>query len=168
MSLAPAFGFVAADGESCSWIGPAVEPAQASQRVCAVGRVGRGEPTGREPTVGVVGGGWGWEDDAAAVSDRVSFGADAGVESEMELPYAALHQLCTPMLDRLQALPAPQRQTLEIAFALGSGTAADRVLVGLAVLNLCSEAAFGKVEIHRRRELANASARSDSELRLAY
>ena len=92
----------------------------------------------------------------------------AGVESEMELPYAALHQLCTPMLDRLQALPAPQRQTLEIAFALGSGTAADRVLVGLAVLNLCSEAVFGKVEIHRRRELANALARSDFELRLAY
>ena len=86
----------------------------------------------------------------------------------MELPYAALHQLCTPMLDRLQALPAPQRQKLEIAFALGSGTAADRVLVGLAVLNLCSEAVFGKVEIHRRRELANALARSDSELRLAY
>ena len=86
----------------------------------------------------------------------------------MELPYAALHQLCTPMLDRLQALPAPQRQTLEIAFALGSGTAADRVLVGLAVLNLCSEAVFRKVEIHRRRELANALARSDSELRLAY
>ena len=38
----------------------------------------------------------------------------------------------------------------------------------MAVLNLCSEAVFGKVEIHRRRELANALARSDSELRLAY
>jgi DNA-binding NarL/FixJ family response regulator len=64
----------------------------------------------------------------------------AGVESEMELPYAALHQLCTPMLDRLHALPAPQYQALEIAFGLGSGTAADRFLVGLAVLSLFSEA----------------------------
>src|SRR5262249_39771572 len=49
-----------------------------------------------------------------------------GVESEMELPYASLHQLCGLILDRLQPLPAPQRQALEIAFGLGSGSAPDR------------------------------------------
>jgi hypothetical protein len=65
----------------------------------------------------------------------------AGVESEIELAYAALHQLCTPMLHRLETLPAPQRQALEIAFGLSTGTAADRFLVGLAVLSLFSEAA---------------------------
>ena len=65
----------------------------------------------------------------------------AGVESEMELAYAGLHQLCAPMLDRLETLPAPQRQAMEIAFGLGAGPAADRFLVGLAVLSLFSEAA---------------------------
>jgi DNA-binding CsgD family transcriptional regulator len=65
----------------------------------------------------------------------------AGVESEMELAYAGLHQLCAPMLDRLHTLPAPQRQALEIAFGLRTGAAADRFLVGLAVLSLFSEAA---------------------------
>ena len=65
----------------------------------------------------------------------------AGVESEMELAYAGLHQLCAPMLDQVETLPAPQRQALEIAFGLGAGTAPDRFLVGLAVLGLFSEAA---------------------------
>ena len=65
----------------------------------------------------------------------------AGVESEMELAYAGLHQLCAPMLDQLETLPAPQRQALEVAFGLSSGTAADRFLVGLAVMSLFSEAA---------------------------
>jgi DNA-binding CsgD family transcriptional regulator len=60
----------------------------------------------------------------------------------MELAYAGLHQLCAPMLDRLESLPAPQRQALEIAFGLGAGTAADRFLLGLAVLSLFSEAAL--------------------------
>ena len=62
-----------------------------------------------------------------------------GVESEMELAFASLHQLCGPMLDRLPALPAPQRQALEIVFGLSSGAAPDRFLVGLAVLSLFSE-----------------------------
>jgi AAA ATPase domain len=62
-----------------------------------------------------------------------------GVESEMELAYASLHQLCAPLLDRLERLPAPQRQALEIVFGLGSGTAPDRFLVGLGVLSLLSE-----------------------------
>ena len=49
----------------------------------------------------------------------------AGVESEMELPFAALHQLCGPFLDRLDALPAPQRQALQVAFGLAGGNAPD-------------------------------------------
>ncbi len=59
-----------------------------------------------------------------------------GVESEMELAYASLHQLCGPLLDRLDRLPAPQRQAMEIVFGLSSGGAPDRFLVGLAVLSL--------------------------------
>jgi DNA-binding CsgD family transcriptional regulator/tetratricopeptide (TPR) repeat protein len=64
-----------------------------------------------------------------------------GVESEMELAFAALQQLCTPMLDRLDRLPAPQRDALGVAFGLRAGNAPDRFLVGLAVLNLLSDAA---------------------------
>jgi DNA-binding CsgD family transcriptional regulator len=64
-----------------------------------------------------------------------------GVQSEMELPFAALHQLCAPMLEKLQGLPAPQRDALEIAFGMSSGSAPDRFLVGLAVLSLLSEVA---------------------------
>ena len=45
----------------------------------------------------------------------------AGIESEMELAYAALHQLCAPLLDRLDDLPAPQRDALSTAFALSAG-----------------------------------------------
>ena len=65
----------------------------------------------------------------------------AGVQSEMELPFAALHQLCAPMLDKLQGLPAPQRDALKIAFGMSSGSAPDRFLVGLALLSLLSDAA---------------------------
>jgi DNA-binding CsgD family transcriptional regulator len=64
-----------------------------------------------------------------------------GVESEMELAYAALHQVCAPMLDRLERLPAPQRDALGTAFGLSAGTTPDRFLVSLAVLSLLSEAA---------------------------
>ena len=65
----------------------------------------------------------------------------AGVESEMELAFASLHQLCAPMLDRVGRLPGPQRQALEIAFGLTAGAAPDRFHVGLAVLGLLSEVA---------------------------
>ncbi len=65
----------------------------------------------------------------------------AGVESEMELPYASLHQLCAPLLDRLGGLPALQCQALEIVFGLSSGPPPDRFLVGLGVLSLLSDAA---------------------------
>jgi DNA-binding CsgD family transcriptional regulator len=64
-----------------------------------------------------------------------------GVQSEMELAYASLHQLCGPMLGRLERLPLPQRQALGIAFGLSSGSAPDRFLVGLAALSLLSDAA---------------------------
>ena len=64
-----------------------------------------------------------------------------GVESDMELAFASLHQLCGPMLDRLERLPDPQREALGIAFGLSAGPAPDRFLVGLAVLSLISDLA---------------------------
>jgi DNA-binding CsgD family transcriptional regulator len=64
-----------------------------------------------------------------------------GVESEMELPFAALQQLCGRALDRLDRLPLPQRDALGVAFGLQPGSAPDRFLVGLAVLGLLSKAA---------------------------
>ncbi|MEA2244863.1 MAG: hypothetical protein QOD24_4419, partial [Solirubrobacteraceae bacterium] len=64
-----------------------------------------------------------------------------GVESEMELAFAALHQLCAPMLDRLERLPRPQRDALETTFGLSAGAAPDRFLVGLATLSLLSDVA---------------------------
>ena len=64
-----------------------------------------------------------------------------GVESEMELPYASLQQLCAPLLDPLDRLPAPQRQALEIVFGLSGGAVPDRFLVGLGVLSLFSAVA---------------------------
>jgi DNA-binding CsgD family transcriptional regulator len=65
----------------------------------------------------------------------------AGIQSEMELPFAGLHQLCAPMLDRLDRLPAPQRDALRTMFGLSAGPAPDRFLVGLAVLGLLSAVA---------------------------
>ncbi len=65
----------------------------------------------------------------------------AGVESEMELAFAALHQICGPVLDRLVRLPAPQRDALGIAFGLQAGPPPDRFLIGLAVLSLLAAAA---------------------------
>jgi hypothetical protein len=65
----------------------------------------------------------------------------AGVQSEMELAFAGLHQLCAPLLDSLDGLPAPQRDALRITFGLHFGAAPDRLLVALAVLSLLSEAA---------------------------
>src|SRR5918992_370677 len=64
-----------------------------------------------------------------------------GVESEMELAFASLHQLCAPLLDRLERLPAPQRDALRVVFGLAAGPAPERFLVALAVLSLVSEAA---------------------------
>ena len=64
-----------------------------------------------------------------------------GVESEMELAYASLHQLCAPLMSIVERLPSPQRHALEVAFGLSEGQAPDRFLAGLAVLTLLSEAA---------------------------
>src|SRR3954470_10467378 len=64
-----------------------------------------------------------------------------GVEAEMELPFAGTHQLCAPMLDRLEALPAPQRAALSVALGSAAGEVPDPFLVGLAVLSLLSAVA---------------------------
>jgi DNA-binding CsgD family transcriptional regulator len=64
-----------------------------------------------------------------------------GVQTEMELAFAGLHQLCAPMLDHLDHLPVPQQDALRIAFGLAAGPPPDRFLVGLAVLSLLSEVA---------------------------
>jgi DNA-binding CsgD family transcriptional regulator len=65
----------------------------------------------------------------------------AGIQSEMELAYAGLHQLCAPMLDHAGPLPAPQRDALRVALGQSAGPPPDRFLVGLAVLDLLSEVA---------------------------
>ncbi|MET0864584.1 MAG: AAA family ATPase, partial [Nakamurella sp.] len=84
---------------------------------------------------------------SALLDDAVRYAHDLrvvrvlGVESEMELPFAALHQLCGQLLDRLQQVPAPQRDALATAFGLRAGPPPDRFLVGLAVLSLLSEVA---------------------------
>jgi DNA-binding CsgD family transcriptional regulator len=65
----------------------------------------------------------------------------AGVQSEMELAFAGLHQLCGPMLERLDRLPVPQRNALATAFGVSAGPAPDRFLIALSVLSLLSEVA---------------------------
>src|SRR5215203_4232249 len=62
-----------------------------------------------------------------------------GVQSDMELAFASLHQLCGPLLDTLETLPSPQRHAMEIVFGLSAGEAPDRFLVALAVLSLFTE-----------------------------
>src|SRR6516162_4758088 len=68
-------------------------------------------------------------------------GLVAGVQSEMELAFAGLHQLCAPMLSHAERLPAPQRDALRTAFGISTGPPPDRFFVGLAVLSLLSEVA---------------------------
>jgi DNA-binding CsgD family transcriptional regulator len=65
----------------------------------------------------------------------------SGVQAEMELPFAAAEQLCSPLLDFVDRLPLPQREALGVAFGLSTGPAPSPFLVGLAVLGLLSEAA---------------------------
>ncbi len=65
----------------------------------------------------------------------------AGVQGEMELPFAGLHQLCAPILDGLDRLPAPQREALSVALALASGDPPDRFLISLAALSMLSAVA---------------------------
>jgi DNA-binding CsgD family transcriptional regulator len=84
----------------------------------------------------------------SALLRAVAKGADGfriaqigGVESEMELPFAGLHQLCGPMLARFDGLPPPQKHALQIALGLASGDPPDRFLVGLGALTLLAEIA---------------------------
>jgi predicted ATPase len=65
----------------------------------------------------------------------------SGVQSEMELAFAGLHQLLAPTLDRLERLPPPQHDALQTAFGIAPGSAPDRFFVGLAVLSLLSDVA---------------------------
>jgi len=65
----------------------------------------------------------------------------AGIQSEMELAFAGLHQLLAPMLDGLERLPVPQRDALRTAFGISPGPAPDRFFVALAVLSLLSDVA---------------------------
>ena len=65
----------------------------------------------------------------------------AGVQSEMELAFAGLHQLCAPLLDRLDRLPAPQRDALRIAFGISAGRRRSGSCSGMAVLGLLSDVA---------------------------
>ena len=77
----------------------------------------------------------------AARTDGWQVATAAGVESEMELAYSGLHQLCVPMLECLDRLPVPQREALATVFGISAGTAPDRFLVGLATLTLFAEVA---------------------------
>jgi len=80
----------------------------------------------------------------AYLSDRVAgwrVARAAGVESEMELAYSGLHQLCGGILDHLERLPDPQRDALETIFGRNSGPTPDQFLVALATLSLLAEAA---------------------------
>ena len=63
----------------------------------------------------------------------------AGVELELEMPFAALHQLCTPILGDVAALPDPQQRALRVAVGLADGDPPDRFVVGLALLGLLAE-----------------------------
>src|SRR4026208_1737902 len=68
----------------------------------------------------------------------------AGVEAEMELPFSGIHQLCAPVLDRVDALPRPQQDALNVTLGIAPGDVPDRFLVGLAVLGLSPAAAAGR------------------------
>jgi AAA ATPase domain len=80
-------------------------------------------------------------DDAIGSAPDLHVLRAVGVESEMELAFAALQQLCAPVLDRLERLPGPQQDALGVALGLRAGQTPDRFLVGLATLSLLSEAA---------------------------
>ncbi|MCX2949156.1 helix-turn-helix transcriptional regulator [Lentzea sp. NEAU-D7] len=80
-------------------------------------------------------------DQASARAAGFRVARAAGVEAESAFPYAGLHQLCAPFLDRLDRLPAPQREALGTAFGMAAGPRPTRFMVGLAVLTLLAEVA---------------------------
>src|SRR5580698_6651971 len=91
----------------------------------------------------------------------------AGAESEMELAFAGLHQLCAPFLDQVEALPGPQREALEVAFGLRDGVRPDRFLAGLAALGLLSKVAENRplvCAVDDAQWLDQASSRGLAEL----
>jgi DNA-binding CsgD family transcriptional regulator/tetratricopeptide (TPR) repeat protein len=95
-----------------------------------------------------------------------------GMQSEMELAFAGLHQLCAPMLSRAENLPAPQHDALRVALGLSTGPPPDRFLVGLAVLGLLSEVAdefplVCTVDDEQWLDLASAQALGFAARRLA-
>ncbi|SNT08020.1 helix-turn-helix transcriptional regulator [Actinacidiphila glaucinigra] len=77
---------------------------------------------------------------AVARASEVTVTRARGIEADMELPYASLHQLCAPFLAEVDALPGPQRDALRVAFGMAAGDPPDRFLVGLAVLTLLTRA----------------------------
>ena len=77
-------------------------------------------------------------------SPRFRVARATGVQSETELAFAGLHQLCAPMLGHLDRLPGPQREALSTAFGISVGSPPDQFLVGLAVLGLFAEVAHGR------------------------
>ncbi|MFF4761562.1 ATP-binding protein [Streptomyces sp. NPDC001292] len=96
----------------------------------------------------------------------------AGVQSEMELVFAGLHQLCAPLLDRMDRLPAPQAAALRVALGLSEGAPPDRFLVGMGVLSLLSEVASDRplicvVDDHHWLDRASAQALGFVARRLA-
>src|SRR3954454_7015716 len=103
-------------------------------RVLDVARAGRSRALGGEGEAGV--GKTALLDYAVGSASDLRVLRAVGVESEMELAFAALHQLCAPVLDRLERLPVPQRAALLTTFALRAGPVPDRFLVALAVLSL--------------------------------
>jgi DNA-binding CsgD family transcriptional regulator len=74
-------------------------------------------------------------------ADSCRIARAVGIELEMDMQFAGLHQLCAPFLDRLERLPGPQRDALGIAFSLLDGAAPDGFAVGLAALSLLSDVA---------------------------
>lgn len=75
-----------------------------------------------------------------AASLRIRVESAVGVEAETQFAFAGLHQLCAPLLDRAEALPEPQQTALRVALGRQAGSSPDQFLVGLAVLNLLTEA----------------------------
>ena len=80
-------------------------------------------------------------DYAAGEASDFRLNRATGIESEMELPFAGLHQICAPLLEGLSSIPAPQQEALSTALGLAAGKPPDRFLLGLGVLSLLSEMA---------------------------